>query len=95
MVYDIALQEDDRPGLVLGRTSKGLTEDLLDIMFGLRNSRQYALPTRIFELRISQITTVVGDALTEKNIASPWNYSKLWLGIIFHGLGFFQYKFKR
>lgn len=95
VVYDIALQEDNRPGLVLGRTSQRLTVDLLDIMFGLRNSRQYALPTRIFELRISQITTVVGDALTEKHIASPWNYSKLWLGIIFHGLGFFQYKFKR
>ena len=88
-VWHIHLQEEDQPTLLIGRTAAQLTFDLLNVLHG----RGYALPSRIFNLRIAAIGTVSSDA--EFALDDPYRTSRLWLGVSLFGTGDFKtYKSK-
>lgn len=80
----IHLQEaDDSIGRLLGRTANQLTFDLLDVLHP-----RYALPSRIFNLRISMVGTVCGAS--EVTPLSTEGASRLWLGVGLFGSGDFK-----
>lgn len=83
-VWYIHLQEADRPALLIGQTGSQLTFDLLDMLYG----RGFALPSRIFNLRIAGVGTVSSDA--EFPLDEPYRTSRLWLGVSLFGTGDFR-----
>ena len=83
-VWHIHLQEADRPALLIGQTGSQLTFDLLDMLYG----RGFALPSRIYNLRIAGVGTVSSDA--EFPLDEPYRTSRLWLGVSLFGTGDFR-----
>ena len=87
--YDIHVQEDRRPGMLIGRTSKQLTRDLLNLLW----EPGYQLPKSILNLRIAAVGTLTADG--EIAIEEPDRSSRLWLGVGLFGTGdFMPYKRK-
>lgn len=84
--YRIHLKEGDKPGRVLGLTGQRLTRDLLGILY----KKGYQLPKNIYNLRISEITTMTAQEEFPTSIARPFADSKLWLGVNFYGCGDFK-----
>lgn len=84
--YEIRIQEEDRPGQLIGRTSWQLTEDLLDLLWG----PGYALPRDIYNLRIAEIITTCEAGDIPSSVPEPWRTSRLWLGIALIGTGDFK-----
>ena len=82
--WTIHLQEDDKPGRLLGRTASQLTYDLLSILHG----RGFNLPSKIFNLRISGIGTLTSDK--DCVLEEPDRSSRLWLGVSLFGTGDFK-----
>ena len=83
-MWHIHLQEADQPAQLIGRTGSQLKFDLLDILYG----RGFALPRRIFNLRIAGVGTVSSDA--EFALEDPYRTSRLWLGVSLFGTGDFK-----
>jgi DNA helicase-2/ATP-dependent DNA helicase PcrA len=84
--WRVHLQENDNSvGMLLGRTGKQLTRDLLHALHP-----RYVLPYRIFNLRISGVGTVCGP--TEDAPLSTEGVSRIWLGIGLFGSGDFKPK---
>lgn len=82
--WHIHLQEGNRPARLIGRTTSQLTYDLLHILHG----KGYALPSRIFNLRIAAVGTVGSDS--EFALDDPYRISRLWLGVSLFGTGDFR-----
>lgn len=83
-LWDIHLQEGNRPGLRVGRTSPQLTYDLLQAL----HDRGYGLPSRIMNLRIASVGTVTD--LSDRTLEEPERSSRLWLGVSLFGTGDFK-----
>jgi len=86
-VYGIHLQtNDDKPGLLLGLTSQQLTIDIVHRIWGLG----YALPQKIYNLRVTDVVTMAlrGDDVT--GLVEPWAKSGIWLGVSIYGTGDFK-----
>jgi DNA helicase-2/ATP-dependent DNA helicase PcrA len=83
--YNIHLQDDKSPGLLLGQTSSQLTYDLLKLL-----GPKYALPPRIMNLRIGTVITIAGPQEVAPAIPEPYRTSRLWLGISLCGTGDFR-----
>lgn len=82
--FDIHLQDGSQPGRRLGRTTTQLTRDLLHLLW----KKGYALPSRIMNLRISEVGTLTGEppfALVGKE-----RISRIWLGVSVMGTGDFK-----
>jgi hypothetical protein len=84
VVYNIHLQVDTRPGLLIGRTGKQLTLDLLNLLW----EKGYQLPGRIMNLRISRVGTATSEG--DLPLEEPDRISRLWLGVSLFGTGDFQ-----
>lgn len=84
--YEIRLQEEDRPGQLIGRTSWQLTEDLLDLLWG----PGYSIPRDIYNLRIAEVTTTCAAGDMPMTVPEPWKTSRLWLGVALIGTGDFK-----
>ena len=89
-IYYIYLQEDKEPTTLLGCTRPQLTFDLLSIFTIYGKGKKYALPSRIFNLRIADVVSMAGSGDALKSVFEPWKQSGLWVGIRIHGLGFFK-----
>jgi hypothetical protein len=85
--YDVHLQEGTGPGLLLARTTRQVTYDLLRVL-----GSKYSLPSKILNLRISAVGTIAGDA--NSILAEPERTSRLWLGVALFGTGDFM-RFKK
>lgn len=86
-VYGIHLQtEADGAGQLLGTTSQQLTMDIVHRVWGLG----YALPQKIFNLRVADVVTMGlrGDDVT--GLVKPWAKSGIWLGVNVYGTGDFK-----
>ncbi|TAJ77712.1 MAG: ATP-dependent helicase [Sphingobium sp.] len=83
-IWRIHLQTGDGAGRLLGTTSQQLTYDLLHIL----HDKGYALPSRIFNLRISGVGTLTTEA--ECALEAPERSSRLWLGVSLFGTGDFK-----
>ncbi|MGO8025730.1 UvrD-helicase domain-containing protein [Rhizobium leguminosarum] len=83
-IWDIHLQDGNRPGLRLGRTSPQLTYDLLQAL----HDKGYALPSRILNLRIAGVGTITD--LGDRALEEPERSSRLWLGVSLFGTGDFK-----
>ena len=84
-VWHVHIQtSEDRPGLLIGRTSAQVAIDLLDLLW----SRGYGLPNRIFNLRIAAVGTVTANA--DFPLDEPYRNSRLWLGVSLFGTGDFK-----
>jgi len=88
IIYDIYLVMDNKR-LPLGFTTSQLTLDLWTL-----KKKHAKYPNEIHDLRISQITTIIGNEVNIKDVADPWSTSRLWLGINIHGIGRFRFPFK-
>jgi DNA helicase-2/ATP-dependent DNA helicase PcrA len=86
--YDVHLQVDKQPAQRLARTSDQLTKDLLRFLYS--GKTRYSLPGRIFNLRITDVTTSLQGVESSTDTQSPWDKSGLWVSINIHGLGFFK-----
>ena len=86
-VYDVHL--DDVSGPILGRTREQLTHDLLKV----KRPKQ-SLPTNIYRLRISAVTTLACQQ-PHSNMPEPWSKSRLWLGVSLHGIASFTLYWKK
>jgi len=89
-VYRIHLQENDEAGRILGVTAQQLTHDVLELVW----SKGYGMPSRIFNLRVSDVVTVGLQGEAPESAAQPWATSGLWLGVNIYGSGDFK-TFKR
>ena len=83
-VWHVHVQTSDGPGLLIGRTGSQLSLDLLELLW----RRGYALPNRIYNLRIAAVGTVASDA--EFRLEEPYRTSRLWLGVSLFGTGDFR-----
>jgi DNA helicase-2/ATP-dependent DNA helicase PcrA len=83
-LWHIHLQTGDGAGRLLGVMSQQLTYDLLQIL----HEKGYALPSRIFNLRISGVGTLTSE--TECALEAPQRSSRLWLGVSLFGTGDFK-----
>lgn len=83
-VYAIHLDEKGEPGKLLGAMSPMLTFDLLGKL-----NRQFTLPAKIRDLRITDVVTfgLQGDVTT--GLVAPWSTSGFWLGVNIYGAGEF------
>lgn len=81
--YNVHLQEGAAPGLLLARTTRQVTYDLLRVL-----GTKYSLPSKIMNLRISAVGTIAGDA--NAILAEPERTSRLWLGVALFGTGDFK-----
>lgn len=84
--YDVHLQEEDRDGRLIARTSIQVTKDLLDLLW----DRGLSMPRAIFNLRIADIVTIAGQGDSIVSIPEPWRSSRLWLGVTLWGTGDFK-----
>ena len=89
-VYRMHLQEENVAGRVLGIMTDHLTLDILHLVW----SRGYSLPSRIFNLRISDVVTLGVQRELPVSAAQPWASSGLWLGVNLCGTADFK-TFKR
>lgn len=86
-LYDIHLQDaTNEPGLLIGRT----TEQLTSVLFELLWDRGYSLPSRIWNLRIGELSTVTAIEESLEDIPHLWSTSRLWMGIDLVGTGDFK-----
>ena len=84
-LWHVHLQTPDgQAGLLVGRTGGQLSHDLLEMIYG----KGFALPSRIYNLRIAAIGTVASDA--EFVLDEPYRTSRLWLGVSLFGTGDFR-----
>lgn len=85
-VYAVHLQEGNAPDHLLGATSRALTFDLLSLL-----NKQFRLPDKIYNLRITNVVTLghSGDGDRE-GLAAPWSASGFWLGVSICGTGDFR-----
>jgi len=81
--FDIHLQNERNPGLLLARTSQQVTRDLLQFL----GDKGYVLPGSIFNLRIADVVTMVGRGDIVEAVPDPWRSSRIWLGISLSGTG--------
>lgn len=86
--YAIHLQENSRPGRLLGEMSQQLVYDLLSILH--TPSYRYPLPKHIHNLRIHSINTATGTLADLVDVHSPWSESGLWISVNIHGIGGFN-----
>lgn len=85
-VYAVHLQEGDTPGYLLGATSRTLTFDLLSTL-----NRQFRLPDKIYNLRITNVVTLGHSGEVDREgLAAPWSTSGFWLGVSIYGTGDFR-----
>lgn len=84
-VYGIHLQEGDEPGRLIGSTSQQMTDDLLTLLW----RKGYGLPSRIYNLRITDIVTL-GSADPSSEVSEDFNRSGLWLGVQIYGTADFR-----
>lgn len=84
--YEICLQDGRQPGRLLGAMHQNLVYDLL----GLLHPRGHSLPTRIMNLRIARVVSVVGRAGAVGHVSSLFSSSGMWLGVELFGTGDFQ-----
>jgi superfamily I DNA/RNA helicase len=84
-VYGIHLQEGDQPGLLLGSTTSQVTEDLLKLLW----DRGYALPQKMFNLRIVNVVSL-GMIEPPPGIAPRHATSGLWIGVQVYGTADFK-----
>jgi DNA helicase-2/ATP-dependent DNA helicase PcrA len=85
--YDVHLQSsNDEDGQLLGRTTAQLTFALL----GLLHRKGYALPSRIFNLRIGSLATMTCGDDGAAALPETWRASRLWLGCTLVGTGDFK-----
>ena len=75
---------DDQAGLLMGRTAAQVSYDLLEMVY----ERGFALPIRIYNLRIAGVGTVASD--DEFVLEEPYRTSRLWLGVSLFGTGDFR-----
>ncbi|NHA14142.1 UvrD-helicase domain-containing protein [Thioalkalivibrio sp. XN279] len=94
-IYKIYLQQDGEPNRLLGLTRSQLTFDLLSVFKIFGNGAKFVLPSRIFNLRISDVISMSGSGEQLSQIHEPWRKSGLWCGIRIHGLGYFKPKRRR
>jgi hypothetical protein len=71
-------------------TTDHLTLDLLELLW----EKGYGLPSKIFNLRISDVVTLGLQQEIPDTAAQPWATSGLWLGVNLYGTGDFK-PFKR
>lgn len=84
VVYDIHLQEGSAPGRRLGRTTPQLTRDLLHLLW----SKGHHLPSRIMNLRISEVGALTGEPPFTP--VGKERMSRIWLGVTLMGTGDFK-----
>jgi DNA helicase-2/ATP-dependent DNA helicase PcrA len=85
--YDIVLLKDgEEEGLVLGRTTRQWTEDLLDLLW----KRNYHLPNNMYNLRIADVVTLSSPPYASEAIPDPWRTSRIWLGLTLTGTADFK-----
>lgn len=82
--FDIHLQDGSQPGRKLGRTTTQLTRDLLHLLW----SKGYSLPSRIMNLRISDVGTLTGEPPFAP--VGKERISRIWLGVSVMGTGDFK-----
>ena len=82
-VWHIHVQTPDGAGLLIGRTAPQLSYDLLEMVY----EKGFALPGKIFNLRIAGVGTFASDA--EFALEEPYRTSRLWLGVSLFGTGDF------
>ena len=84
-LWHIHLQTPDgKAGLLVGRTAAQLSYDLLEMVY----EKGFALPSKIYNLRIAGVGTVASDA--EFVLEEPYRTSRLWLGVSLFGTGDFK-----
>lgn len=83
-IYEIHLDESGEPGQRLGAMSKNLTVDLL-----AKLNRQFSLPVKIRNLRITDVVTLGLQGEDTTALATPWSTSGFWLGVNIFGVGEF------
>ncbi len=83
--YNIHIQDGTAPGRLIGRTAAQLTYDLNIVLGG-----KYSLPSKIFNLRIGDIVTVVGLGEPPSTLPEECLISRLWLGVTLFGTGDFK-----
>lgn len=88
--YDIVLLEDDGSELLIGRTAKQFTLDLLELL----KKGNYSIPFKLYNLRISDVVTLTVPARAEDSVPDPWRSSRIWLGVTLAGTAGFK-GFKR
>ena len=75
---------DGKAGLLVGRTGAQMSYDLLEMVY----KKGFALPSRIYNLRIAGVGTVASEA--EFALEEPYRTSRLWLGVSLFGTGDFK-----
>lgn len=91
--YDIYL-ETDQEYILLGSMHTQFREDLQYLI--PRQVKSFmTLPKRITGLRVNSIYTCVGLPSDTEFIPEPWSKSLIWLGASFHGIGEFEWTYKR
>ncbi|MEA3640226.1 MAG: UvrD-helicase domain-containing protein [Lamprobacter sp.] len=83
-IYVIHLDENGQPGEILGAMSRMLTFDLLDKL-----KRQFELPVKVRNLRITEVVTFSSRDDITTCLATPWGTSGFWLGVNIYGVGEF------
>ena len=84
-LWHVHLQTPDgQAGLLVGRTAAQMSYDLLEMVY----EKGFALPSRIYNLRIAGVGTVASDA--EFVLEEPYCTSRLWLGVSLFGTGDFR-----
>lgn len=81
--WHIHLQDENRPGRLIGRTTEQLTRDLFSVLDG-----KYKLPSRILNLRVSSVGSICG--MGDVRIFETEGESRMWLGISLIGTGDFR-----
>ena len=74
--YNICLLNTDGTELLIGRTGKQLTFDLLRLL-----ARRASLPKHIFNVRVAEVRTYGNPATLTEEVAQPWRTSRMWLGV--------------
>jgi DNA helicase-2/ATP-dependent DNA helicase PcrA len=84
VVYRVLVKLDDKT-LCLGQLEDFVRQDVRRVVH-----EKQKLPSKIYNLRISAITTCVSTAEPDPNVPSPWRMSGIWLAPVIHGLGRFH-----
>ena len=84
-VWRVHLQTPDgKADLLVGQTAAQVSDDLLELIY----EKGFALPRKIYNLRIADVGTVASDA--ELALEEPYRSSRLWLGVSLFGTGDFR-----
>jgi DNA helicase II / ATP-dependent DNA helicase PcrA len=81
-VYNIHLQTDGEPGLLLGRTTGQWPHDVSEIV----SPKGFSLPKTFYNARVADVVTYTRQADEPGDAAEPWATSGLWIGVTLHGL---------